>query len=144
MFYNAIIKNHKSVVREMIRKGFDVNGIDGSNSFKMTPLHYAVRVGNFRLADFLIKRGACVNAKNSQGDIPLQLCLKYSQISLSPLIVKNVIAEKDLIIGNVPFYVDVDFCYDKTVKLLFDISDLNSKNDNGSNSNDLIKKTLLR
>ena len=58
-----------AAVEELVRLGADVNNT--ARPFKCTPLHEAATGGNVEVAEFLIKQGANVNAKNTEGTTPL-------------------------------------------------------------------------
>lgn len=58
-------------VMELVGKGYPINVFD---EIDKTPLHYAVEENHYKVASFLIKSGADVNAynKNKAGNTPLR------------------------------------------------------------------------
>ncbi len=62
-----------TIVRALVRAGADANAAKGVK--RCTPLHMAARRGNVELAEALLECGARLNARDSQGDTPLQRAL---------------------------------------------------------------------
>lgn len=60
-----------SVTKALVARGADVNVVCGPN--KVTPLHFACSGGNVETAEFLLSKGADVNARDSDGDAPLHV-----------------------------------------------------------------------
>lgn len=64
-WFNAINCNKKSLIKAMIKSGFDVNA---TQEFKLTALHYPVTL---EIAECLILAGANIEAKTEHGQTPL-------------------------------------------------------------------------
>ena len=63
-----------SVLQSRIKHGGNVNVSDTSGD---TPLHWAVRSGNAKSVELLIKAGARVDAKDNEGRLPSYWCQTY-------------------------------------------------------------------
>ncbi len=59
-------------VRQHLVDGADVNAKDWNH--RDTPLHYVVGGGHKEVAEFLIAKGADVNAETNDGSTPFALC----------------------------------------------------------------------
>lgn len=66
--FNAIIQDDVENVKKSINAGFSVNT---KNSDGKTALHFAVENGNLKIVNFLLAKGAKVNAKDRFGRTPL-------------------------------------------------------------------------
>ena len=58
-------------VKALIKEGYDVNAFDEGMDF--TPLHYAVRAENIKVAEYFLSEGANINAHKPEkaGETPL-------------------------------------------------------------------------
>ena len=65
-----------------------------------TPLHYAVKVENYRLCKKLIVFGANKNLTDNENNTPGDLAMKTSNFSLKKLFNKNILTEIDSIINK--------------------------------------------
>ena len=82
---NSLLMHYSSIgdsvrVEEMIRKGANVNSQD---SYRDTPLHWAVFGGQLVVAELLLERGAKINAIGAFGNTPLHASMyrDYQEIS---------------------------------------------------------------
>ena len=64
------------VVREHVASGTELNGRDGSNSLKQTPLHCAVESTQMAVVELLLAKGADINAEREDGLTALDIVLK--------------------------------------------------------------------
>lgn len=62
-----LINSSEAIVEKMINKKDDLGN---------TPLHLAIDSGNANVVDFLVKKGADLNIRNSQGERPLDIARK--------------------------------------------------------------------
>jgi ankyrin repeat protein len=81
IFESAKLNNLKRV-KELLDAGVDVNLVDFDNG--STPLHYACSNGGKQTIEFLVDRGATVNAQNERGITPLHMLItkRYDVIAL--------------------------------------------------------------
>jgi uncharacterized protein len=68
-----LINSEDSIVDKMINKKDDLGN---------TPLHLAVDSGNANIVDFLIKKGADKNIRNSEGERPLEMARKKQYLKI--------------------------------------------------------------
>jgi ankyrin repeat protein len=61
-------------------------GINTMDKKGWTALHYAARYGCFEAVDFLLRKGANVNARTDQGTTPLSLAIVNNYIEAGYLI----------------------------------------------------------
>jgi ankyrin repeat protein len=74
LLHKAVRSGKEDIVEYLVsRRDANVNAID---SYRMTPLHYAVGLGNVEMVRCLVDHGANVNATNSNGTTPLHLAAK--------------------------------------------------------------------
>ena len=53
-----------------------------------TPLHYAAMTGNSSIAEYLIKEGADVNAKDKENNTPLHEASRKGRMNIVKLLIK--------------------------------------------------------
>ncbi|MDH5655743.1 MAG: ankyrin repeat domain-containing protein [Spirochaetia bacterium] len=68
MNYACVAKSGEEIVRILIDRGADVKRTD---SFGMSPLHYAAASANLKVVQMLVENGANINAKVGLGATPL-------------------------------------------------------------------------
>ena len=73
------------VVKQHLAAGVDVN----VNRFGITPLHHAARWGHKKMVELLIEKGADVNAKEDDGDTPLDLAISRNRTETADLLRKH-------------------------------------------------------
>lgn len=86
-------------VELLINRGADVNTHTNEHSSGDSPLHIAVRLGFKKFVNFLISRGANVNATNTDGYTPLMLACRTKRIDEMMILVENG-ADIDLVANN--------------------------------------------
>lgn len=82
--------NAPELVRVLVQAGADVNACAGVT--RATPLHMAARRGHVETARALLECGAQRDARDSQGDTPLQRAINRRQLRVVELL-KSVGAE---------------------------------------------------
>lgn len=83
--YMAIEEKDITAVRELVRKGANVNAREPEGIFPVTtgsPLHCAVYVGDAKIVEELIKFDATVDAKDEDGQTPLHWAARYGKIEI--------------------------------------------------------------
>jgi uncharacterized protein len=76
---------HLSLVELLLEKGADPN-IASNNHFKVAPIHSSCAISHFDITELLIRYGADVNAKQTQGITPLHEAAHNGQIKLLKLL----------------------------------------------------------
>jgi ankyrin repeat protein len=76
------------IVKFLLDAGADPN-IASNNQLKVAPLHSACAISNYEIAELLIKHGADVNAKQTQGVTPLHSAAHNGQPALAKLLIEN-------------------------------------------------------
>ena len=69
----AVDRDHPSFVKALVEKKAQVNKSDSNQGW--SPLHFAAARGELALVDYLIDKGALINAKNGSNQTPLQLAI---------------------------------------------------------------------
>ncbi|MCX3064669.1 ankyrin repeat domain-containing protein [Wolbachia endosymbiont of Drosophila pseudotakahashii] len=54
-----------------------------------TPLHYAVFHGNLEITEYLIEKGADVNARNRNSDTPLHHAVLMGKVDIAKILLKH-------------------------------------------------------
>jgi hypothetical protein len=80
--YKALNCYHTRFIREISNSGHDINGIIDTS--KRTMLHLAAMRGDLSKVNYLIERGANVNARDTFGNTPLHLSIREPTL-LHPL-----------------------------------------------------------
>jgi hypothetical protein len=73
----AVMGDDKELVHLFVEHGADVNFCKPDNG--RTPLHVAAINGNVPLAEYLIQRGAKVDAKDATGKMPVDYAREYKE-----------------------------------------------------------------
>lgn len=109
---------HLSVVNLLLDKGANPN-IASNNDFKVAPIHSACAISHFEITELLIKYGADVNAKQSQGVSPLHSTAHNGKTSLSKLLIDNgadINAKTDN--GQTPLFMANEKNFNETAELI--------------------------
>ena len=83
----ASLKDQKEVVEMLIAKGADLNAKDKLNG--VTPLHLAIDGGHKVVVVKLLSASANVNAKDVEGDTPLDWAGRYGDAEIVDLLRKH-------------------------------------------------------
>lgn len=70
---SAVISSNINKVEQIINQDKEGKLINGIDSNKMTPLHWAINIGNRDIINLLIDKGADINAQDKNGDTPLHV-----------------------------------------------------------------------
>ena len=109
---------HLAIVKLLLDKGADPN-IPANNSFKVTPLHSAVAISSYEIAELLIKNGANVNAKQMQDVTPLHSAAHNGQTALAKLLIDHgagVNAKMEN--GQTPLFMALEKKFQETADLI--------------------------
>lgn len=80
MLHLAAKSGDLRIVREIIKRGGDVNEIDSAGQ---TPLHIAAQLGHVQVAEQLVRDGAKVNLRDRKGATPLRLAKEEDQSAIA-------------------------------------------------------------
>lgn len=109
---------HFTLVKQLLDKGANPN-IASNNQFKVAPIHSACAISAIDIAELLIKHGANVNAKQTQGVTPLHSAAHNGQTKLSKLLIDNgadINAKMDN--GQTPLFMANEKNFQETAELL--------------------------
>ena len=84
-FFGAIDRRDYRAIQNQLDAGVSVNL--GSRVIKNTALHTAAKEGDKKLAEFLIKNGASINAGNFGGETPLGLAVRNGKTEIAELLI---------------------------------------------------------
>lgn len=81
---------HLSSLRGLDIVGYFVKkAASAEGGYYETPLHYAVFHGNLEITEYLIEKGADVNARNRNSDTPLHLAIMRGKIDVVKVLLKH-------------------------------------------------------
>ena len=84
-FFGAIDRRDYRAIQNQLDAGVSVNL--GSRVIQNTALHTAAKEGDKKLAEFLIKNGAFINAGNFGGETPLGLAVRNGKTEIAELLI---------------------------------------------------------
>lgn len=84
----AVDQKNYEIVEYLLSKGVDVNNISKSYYTSPTPIFKAVSNENLKLAGLLIKYGANLNQKNSEGETPYQFAVSTGRKQMADFLKK--------------------------------------------------------
>ncbi len=109
----AIVAGNLPMVKDLVAKGADVNP-DGN-----TPLFYAIKNNQNKIAKYLISAGADINAKNDNGTSPMHIAAQSGNIKMAKFLLKKGAQLEAKDNGNAtPLYYAAASNQDKMVKYL--------------------------
>lgn len=108
----------KEIVEMLLERNADTN-IPSNNDFKVMPLHSAAAVGQYEIAQLLIKHGAKINAVQMNGVTPLHSAANNGSVNLVKLFLEHG-ANKNLRMkdGKLPIDLAKAKGFDEVVLLL--------------------------
>lgn len=81
---------HLSSLRGLNIVGYFVKKVaSAEGGYYETPLHYAVFHGNLEITEYLIEKGADVNARNRNSDTPLHLAAMNGNVDIAKILLKH-------------------------------------------------------
>ena len=86
LLHLACIRSHKDVVERFLNLGCDVNSV---GELGRTPLMYASRGGDHKVADMLLKAGADIGAKDEEGACALHLAARGGHVGVMRIFLDN-------------------------------------------------------
>jgi len=93
--FDAVVQGEIDKVESLLAQNPELVNFKDS-SWKWTPLFWAAVTGHKNIAEFLIDKGADINAKNARGDTPLDIAIKNDHKELTDLLRRHGAVEKDL------------------------------------------------
>ncbi|KAF2075570.1 hypothetical protein CYY_003113 [Polysphondylium violaceum] len=94
--HEAVINGDFKTVKEMIDSG--KYNLEEEDFGGLHPLHFAARMGNIQIGEYLLDKGANINAENNFGSTPLHEAVRRGEVEF----VKFLISRKvDLSIGDI-------------------------------------------
>nr|XP_034184113.1 uncharacterized protein LOC117606144 isoform X1 [Osmia lignaria] len=84
---SAVRNNHIDVVKVLLKNEVDVDFTQSVGGFSM--LHVAAEFGHQEIVDFLLKKGANVNARNDRGGIPLHTAALNGHLEVVNTLILN-------------------------------------------------------
>lgn len=108
----------REIINYLLDAGADPN-VQSANGFCVTPLHSACAISDFVIAATLIKKGADVNARQSQNVTPLHSAAHNGQTELAELLLSNgaeVNASTNA--GQTPLQMAIEKGHEKTAELI--------------------------
>jgi ankyrin repeat protein len=109
---------HLPIVSLLLDLGADPN-IASNNTFNVAPIHSACAISNVEIAEFLIRHGADVNAKQQQGVTSLHSAAHNGQTRLAKLLIDHgagVNAKTDY--GQTPLFMASEKNFHETAALI--------------------------
>lgn len=74
----ASARAHATLARVLIMRGASVNAVDAK---QCTPLHYAAQLMSPEIVELLVSRGADRRRANGQGELPLDVAIKWGAVA---------------------------------------------------------------
>ena len=84
---NAVRDGDLRAVKKQLADGADINGGDGE--FGVTALSWAALLDEAKIAQFLIEKGADVNAKSRDGSTPLHSAAFLGRVEIAELLIQK-------------------------------------------------------
>jgi ankyrin repeat protein len=85
--HKAALKGDLAIVKTFLKKDAQLVNTDGPNNKK--PLHWAAESGHLEVVEYLISKGADVNAKNVEDETPLHYSAGYGHKDIVKLLVSK-------------------------------------------------------
>ena len=79
-FRNAVWEGNLQLIKQLLKKGADINHQGSYGTGEMTPLGAAVKWRHFRVVKYLVSHGADVNEPSFIGYTPLEIAVKYKNL----------------------------------------------------------------
>jgi ankyrin repeat protein len=102
--HRAVGKGHNKVVEVLIKRGADLNLVDGGG---LTPLHWAALFGLSETGKILLDAKADLNIQTKSGETPLHLCAEKGKVEFVKMLLdagaKTDIRDKGAGGGAIPY-----------------------------------------
>lgn len=137
----ASFTGHKSIVEMVVMNGVNPDKVS-IKGYMQTPLILAAQGGHIDIAQYLIQKGAKIDAKDMFGRTPLSHSLEAGQLSMSKFLLNqdaNVDSKDD--VSQTPLHIAVVKGNIEIVELLIEKgADVKAKNELGMTPQDLAKQ----
>ncbi len=88
-FRNAVWEGNLQLIKQLLKKGADINHQGSYGAGEMTPLATAVKWRHFRVVKYLVSHGADVNEPSFIGYTPLEIAVKYKNLRCMKYLVSH-------------------------------------------------------
>ncbi len=88
-FRNAVWEGNLQLIKQLLKKGADINHQGSYGAGEMTPLGAAVKWRHFRVVKYLVSHGADVNEPSFIGYTPLEIAVKYKNLRCMKYLVSH-------------------------------------------------------
>lgn len=85
----ALWVDEPEIARLLIARGADVNYVPEYQSYGASPLHFAAGFADADITDFLIRKGAYIDARDNDGQTPLHYAAEKGRVETIKILLAN-------------------------------------------------------